>query len=145
MFPWTILHLAVRDGLTLVISVTRIRMGRHFDLFWTPCAVEFNFDISYLYITGRSKEIINKGGEVISPFEIEEAIMTVAKERVKVCVSSFSCLHSRIYFRLDGASVCASVLLSFLSQNSRVLALRSCMIYYGSYAPFILSFCRGPS
>ncbi|KZP11554.1 AMP-dependent synthetase and ligase [Athelia psychrophila] len=37
----------------------------------------------YLYITGRSKEIINKGGEVISPFEVEEAVMTVAKDRVK--------------------------------------------------------------
>lgn len=37
----------------------------------------------YLYITGRSKEIINKGGEVISPFEIEEAVMTAAKEFVK--------------------------------------------------------------
>jgi acyl-CoA synthetase (AMP-forming)/AMP-acid ligase II len=37
-----------------------------------------------LYITGRSKEIINKGGEVISPFEVEEAIMTAAKGYVKV-------------------------------------------------------------
>ena len=27
----------------------------------------------YLFITGRSKEIINRGGETISPFEIEEA------------------------------------------------------------------------
>lgn len=45
---------------------------------------------SYLYITGRSKEIINKGGEVISPFEVEEAIMTVAKDRVKVF---FLCHH----------------------------------------------------
>ncbi|KAJ7582266.1 AMP-dependent synthetase and ligase [Mycena floridula] len=36
----------------------------------------------YLYITGRSKEIINKGGEVISPFEVEEAISTAAKEYV---------------------------------------------------------------
>ncbi|KAJ6617908.1 AMP-dependent synthetase and ligase [Mycena sp. CBHHK59/15] len=33
----------------------------------------------YLFITGRSKEIINKGGEVISPFEVEEAIVTAAK------------------------------------------------------------------
>ncbi|KAJ7861881.1 acetyl-CoA synthetase-like protein [Mycena leptocephala] len=33
----------------------------------------------YLFITGRSKEIINKGGEVISPFEIEEAIVIAAK------------------------------------------------------------------
>lgn len=48
--------------------------------------LKLNFDISYLYITGRSKEIINKGGEVISPFEIEEAIVTVAKDRVKVCI-----------------------------------------------------------
>jgi acyl-CoA synthetase (AMP-forming)/AMP-acid ligase II len=38
----------------------------------------------YLYITGRSKEIINKGGEVISPFEIEEAIMVASQGRVKV-------------------------------------------------------------
>jgi len=29
----------------------------------------------YLFITGRSKEIINRGGETISPYEIEEAII----------------------------------------------------------------------
>jgi acyl-CoA synthetase (AMP-forming)/AMP-acid ligase II len=29
----------------------------------------------YLYISGRSKEIINRGGETISPFEIEEAVL----------------------------------------------------------------------
>ncbi|KAJ6528632.1 acetyl-CoA synthetase-like protein [Mycena vulgaris] len=34
----------------------------------------------YLFVTGRSKEIINRGGEVISPFEVEEAIMDVAKQ-----------------------------------------------------------------
>lgn len=33
----------------------------------------------YLYITGRSKEVINRGGEIISPFEIEEAIITAAQ------------------------------------------------------------------
>jgi acyl-CoA synthetase (AMP-forming)/AMP-acid ligase II len=38
----------------------------------------------YLYLTGRSKEIINRGGEVISPLEVEEAIVTVAKAFVKV-------------------------------------------------------------
>ncbi|KAJ4294227.1 hypothetical protein N0V90_007917 [Kalmusia sp. IMI 367209] len=32
----------------------------------------------YLYITGRSKEVINRGGELISPFEVEEAIVTAA-------------------------------------------------------------------
>ncbi|KAH9945157.1 acetyl-CoA synthetase-like protein [Epithele typhae] len=46
----------------------------------------------YLFITGRSKEIINKGGEVISPFEIEEAITTVAKSRVKATIA-FSVQH----------------------------------------------------
>eukprot|EP00956_Cyclotella_meneghiniana_P032073 scaffold86406_cov44-Cyclotella_meneghiniana.AAC.6 len=30
---------------------------------------------NYLYISGRSKEVINRGGETISPFEIEEAII----------------------------------------------------------------------
>ncbi|KAJ7282076.1 acetyl-CoA synthetase-like protein [Mycena rebaudengoi] len=41
----------------------------------------------YLYITGRSKEIINKGGEVISPFEVEEAVVTAAKEFVKTALA----------------------------------------------------------
>lgn len=34
----------------------------------------------YLYITGRSKEVINRGGELISPFEVEEAIMNAAHQ-----------------------------------------------------------------
>ncbi|KDQ58575.1 hypothetical protein JAAARDRAFT_155112 [Jaapia argillacea MUCL 33604] len=46
----------------------------------------------YLYITGRSKEIINKGGEVISPFEIEEAVLQVAQDRL-VAVLAFSVDH----------------------------------------------------
>ncbi|KAF8921420.1 acetyl-CoA synthetase-like protein [Mucidula mucida] len=46
----------------------------------------------YLYITGRSKEIINKGGEVISPFEVEDAIVTCAKESVKSSLA-FSIPH----------------------------------------------------
>lgn len=32
----------------------------------------------YLYITGRSKEVINRGGELISPFEVENAIVSAA-------------------------------------------------------------------
>ncbi|THH02453.1 hypothetical protein EW026_g448 [Hermanssonia centrifuga] len=46
----------------------------------------------YLFITGRSKEIINRGGEVISPFEIEEAVLVVAKDRVKMTIA-FSVEH----------------------------------------------------
>lgn len=34
----------------------------------------------YLFVTGRSKEVINRGGELISPSEIEEAIMAAAQE-----------------------------------------------------------------
>ncbi|KAJ7912998.1 hypothetical protein B0H13DRAFT_2471972 [Mycena leptocephala] len=48
----------------------------------------------YLFVTGRSKEIINRGGEVISPFEIEEAIMTAAKDYVKASTTlAFSIDH----------------------------------------------------
>jgi acyl carrier protein len=32
----------------------------------------------YLYITGRNKEVINRGGELISPFEVENAIIMAA-------------------------------------------------------------------
>lgn len=46
----------------------------------------------YLYITGRSKEIINKGGEVVSPFEVEEAITQACKDRVKQTLA-FSIEH----------------------------------------------------
>ena len=34
----------------------------------------------YLYITGRSKEVINRGGELISPFEVEEAVVGAASK-----------------------------------------------------------------
>ncbi|WFD31272.1 putative NRPS-like protein biosynthetic cluster [Malassezia sp. CBS 17886] len=47
----------------------------------------------YLFITGRSKEIINKGGEVVSPFEVEEAIMQACKDRVKQTLA-FSVEHT---------------------------------------------------
>ncbi|KAK7050753.1 peroxisomal-coenzyme a synthetase [Favolaschia claudopus] len=41
----------------------------------------------YLFITGRSKEIINKGGEVVSPFEVEEAVVTAARRFVKTTLA----------------------------------------------------------
>ncbi|KAL7933582.1 hypothetical protein V8C35DRAFT_59088 [Trichoderma chlorosporum] len=46
-------------------------------------------EAGYLYITGRSKEVINRGGELISPFEVENAIMHSA-------MSPESPLHGRV-------------------------------------------------
>lgn len=34
----------------------------------------------YLYITGRSKEVINRGGEIISPIEVENGILSAARD-----------------------------------------------------------------
>ena len=45
----------------------------------------------YLFITGRSKEVINRGGEIISPVEVEEAI--TGHSDVLACVA-FSTQHS---------------------------------------------------
>jgi acyl-CoA synthetase (AMP-forming)/AMP-acid ligase II len=45
----------------------------------------------YLYITGRAKEVINRGGEIISPMEVEEAVN--AHPDVQTCVA-FSVSHS---------------------------------------------------
>lgn len=45
----------------------------------------------YLYITGRSKEVINRGGEIISPMEVEEAVN--GHPDVLSCVA-FSTKHS---------------------------------------------------
>jgi acyl-CoA synthetase (AMP-forming)/AMP-acid ligase II/acyl carrier protein len=45
----------------------------------------------YLFITGRSKEVINRGGEIISPMEVEEASM--AHPDIVAC-AAFSALHN---------------------------------------------------
>ncbi|KAL2818783.1 hypothetical protein BDW59DRAFT_181831 [Aspergillus cavernicola] len=39
-----------------------------------------HLDEGYLYITGRSKEVINRGGEIISPIEVEDAILSAARD-----------------------------------------------------------------
>ncbi|RKF60885.1 hypothetical protein OnM2_046021 [Erysiphe neolycopersici] len=43
----------------------------------------------YLFLTGRSKEVINRGGEIISPFEVEEAIILASN-------TTSSPLHQRV-------------------------------------------------
>jgi acyl carrier protein len=44
----------------------------------------------YLYITGRSKEVINRGGEIIPPMEVEEAVL--AHPAISAC-AAFSVPH----------------------------------------------------
>jgi acetyltransferase-like isoleucine patch superfamily enzyme len=44
----------------------------------------------YLYITGRSKEVINRGGEIIPPMEVEEAV--ISHPEIKAC-AAFSAAH----------------------------------------------------
>lgn len=46
-------------------------------------------DDGYLYITGRSKEVINRGGELISPFEVENALVAAS-------LKEESPLHGRV-------------------------------------------------
>ncbi|KAL3764325.1 hypothetical protein ACHAW5_008922 [Stephanodiscus triporus] len=45
----------------------------------------------YLFITGRSKEVINRGGEIISPMEVEEA--AISHPDIVAC-AAFSALHN---------------------------------------------------
>lgn len=45
----------------------------------------------YLFITGRSKEVINRGGEIISPMEVEEAVSS--HPDIATC-AAFSAMHN---------------------------------------------------
>ena len=49
------------------------------------------------HLTGRSKEIINRGGETISPFEIEEAVQQYPSVKE---VLAFSAPHDQVIHRL---------------------------------------------
>ena len=47
----------------------------------------------YLYVTGRSKEVINRGGEIISPMEVEDVVGS--HRSVKAC-AAFSAPHDSL-------------------------------------------------
>jgi len=57
----------------------------------------------YLYITGRSKEVINRGGEIISPFEVEESVIT--HPRIKAVIA-FAVPHEVMEEGIGVAVVC---------------------------------------
>merc|ERR1719265_2814498 len=45
----------------------------------------------WVYLTGRSKEMINRGGETLSPYEVEDALKAHPKLDL---VLAFACPHS---------------------------------------------------
>ena len=51
----------------------------------------------YLYITGRSKDVINRGGEIISPAEVENAV--VAHDAIEAALA-FSVPHDVLQVRI---------------------------------------------
>lgn len=90
----------------------------------------------YLYITGRAKEVINRGGEIISPMEVEEAVN--AHPDVETCVA-FSTAHAVLQEVVglvlvpvrDRPKVDLPALHAFLS-NGRLLAAHKwpqCLVY----------------
>lgn len=58
---------------------------------------------SYLFITGRLKELINRGGQKISPREIDEVLLS---HPMVLQAVAFGCAHRQL-----GESVCAAVVL----------------------------------
>jgi acyl-CoA synthetase (AMP-forming)/AMP-acid ligase II len=72
----------------------------------------------YLFITGRKKELINKGGEKISPAEIENALMT--HPSVKLAMAF------RVYDPVLGEDIAAMVVAE--NQNVREEELRKYLL-----------------
>jgi acyl-CoA synthetase (AMP-forming)/AMP-acid ligase II/aryl carrier-like protein len=75
-------------------------------------------DAGYLYITGRLKEIINRGGEKVSPGEVDDALLEHAAVRVGV---TFGVRHATLgedvaaaVVLKDGATATADEIRSFL-------------------------------
>lgn len=60
------------------------------DGWFNTCDLGYLDADGYLYITGRSKEVINRGGEIIAPMEVEEAVLS--HPGVRAC-AAFSAAH----------------------------------------------------
>ena len=46
--------------------------------------MEYLDEGGYLYVTGRSKEVVNRGGELISPFEVEAIMIAASRPESQV-------------------------------------------------------------
>lgn len=57
----------------------------------------------WIYITGRSKEVINRGGEIISPFEVEECLQEHPRIQNVLC---FAAPHDTLEDTIGVAVVC---------------------------------------
>lgn len=53
----------------------------------------------YLHLTGRGKEIINREGEIISPFEVEEAITIASQDTTSILYGR--CLHFQLHTKFS--------------------------------------------
>ncbi|KAE8448916.1 hypothetical protein EG329_008712 [Mollisiaceae sp. DMI_Dod_QoI] len=85
--PGTVGHIVVRGGPTFPgylkngrIDTSVFNSDGWFDTGDLGCLDQDG----YLYLTGRGKEVINRGGEIISPFEVEEAITIAAQDSSSV-------------------------------------------------------------
>lgn len=55
----------------------------------------------YLFITGRSKEVINRGGELISPVEVEDALAALTSVEAVIAISV---AHDVLQVRAEGVA-----------------------------------------
>jgi acyl-CoA synthetase (AMP-forming)/AMP-acid ligase II/acyl carrier protein len=85
--PGTVGHVSVRGGPTFPGYLKNGKIDNSvfngdgwFDTGDLGCLDQDGF----LYLTGRGKEVINRGGEIISPFEVEEAITIAAQDNGSV-------------------------------------------------------------
>lgn len=88
----------------------------------------------YLYITGRSKEVINRGGEIISPMEVEEEVLQ--HPSVKTCLA-FSASHDVLQEIVGMVLVCypempkpdLPTLHNFLQERLATAKWPQCLVY----------------
>eukprot|EP00041_Stephanoeca_diplocostata_P027911 m.779038 g.779038 ORF g.779038 m.779038 type:complete len:1064 (+) comp23276_c1_seq6:299-3490(+) len=96
----------------------------HVDGGWLRTGDKGHFDADgYVYLTGRFKELINRGGEKLSPLLIEDIVCGLVTE-VKEC-TVFACPHEEL-----GEAVAVAMVLKeeFSPEEFRLAKLRTLML-----------------